>query len=114
MDVAGLSHEQNMAKMRLLTFMGMAVEFKEISFHTMQQELQIGPEDVEAFVIDGASSPLRPPHLPAFYALFFLTSSQLSVQAPSVRPDAAVSVSENRMCLWTGFSGTAPAGAFFN
>uniref|UniRef100_A0A3Q3XEE9 Eukaryotic translation initiation factor 3 subunit M n=1 Tax=Mola mola TaxID=94237 RepID=A0A3Q3XEE9_MOLML len=47
-----LSHEQNMAKMRLLTFMGMAVESKEISFDTMQQELQIGADDVEAFVID--------------------------------------------------------------
>ncbi|EQB79165.1 hypothetical protein CB1_056579038 [Camelus ferus] len=48
----GLLHEQNMAKMRLLTFMGMAVENKEISFDTMQQELQIGADDVEAFVID--------------------------------------------------------------
>lgn len=53
---SGLSHEQNMAKMRLLTFMGMAVEFKEISFDTMQQELQIGAEDVEAFVIDGTNT----------------------------------------------------------
>lgn len=44
-----------MAKMRLLTFMGMAVENKEISFDTMQQELQIGADDVEAFVIDGKS-----------------------------------------------------------
>ncbi|MGH0133240.1 UNVERIFIED_CONTAM: hypothetical protein FKN15_005617 [Acipenser sinensis] len=51
-DSLGLSHEQNMAKMRLLTFMGMAVEFKEISFDTIQQELQIGADDVEAFVID--------------------------------------------------------------
>ena len=50
---AGLSHDQNMAKMRLLTFMGMAVEFKEISFDTLQQELQTDAEDVEAFVIDG-------------------------------------------------------------
>ncbi|KAB0379369.1 hypothetical protein FD755_007153 [Muntiacus reevesi] len=41
----------NTAKMRLLTFMGMAVENKEISFDRMQQELQIGAEDVEAFVI---------------------------------------------------------------
>lgn len=47
-----------MAKMRLLTFMGMAVEFKEISFDTMQQELQIGADDVEAFVIDGTSASL--------------------------------------------------------
>lgn len=45
-----------MAKMRLLTFMGMAVEFKEISFDTMQQELQVGADDVEAFVIDGTSA----------------------------------------------------------
>uniref|UniRef100_K7EHK6 Eukaryotic translation initiation factor 3 subunit M n=1 Tax=Ornithorhynchus anatinus TaxID=9258 RepID=K7EHK6_ORNAN len=51
-DSLGLSHDQNMAKMRLLTFMGMAVENKEISFDTMQQELQIGTDDVEAFVID--------------------------------------------------------------
>lgn len=35
--------------------MGMAVEMKEISFDTMQQELQIGAEDVEAFVIDGTT-----------------------------------------------------------
>lgn len=55
----GLSHEQNMAKMRLLTFMGMAVEFKEISFDTMEQELQIGADDVEAFVIDGTSTSLQ-------------------------------------------------------
>ena len=52
-DSVGLRHEQNMAKMRLLTFMGLAVENKEISFDTMQQELQIGADDVEAFVIDG-------------------------------------------------------------
>uniref|UniRef100_A0A8C9VLX4 Eukaryotic translation initiation factor 3 subunit M n=1 Tax=Scleropages formosus TaxID=113540 RepID=A0A8C9VLX4_SCLFO len=49
---SGLSHDQNMAKMRLLTFMGMAVEYKEISLDTMQQELQIGTDEVEAFVID--------------------------------------------------------------
>ncbi|XP_063800540.1 eukaryotic translation initiation factor 3 subunit M isoform X2 [Pseudophryne corroboree] len=55
-DSLGLSHEQNMEKMRLLTFMGMAVENKEISFDTMQQELQIGAEDVEAFVIDAVKS----------------------------------------------------------
>ncbi|NXW42948.1 EIF3M factor, partial [Nyctiprogne leucopyga] len=52
----GLLHEHNMAKMRLLTFMGMAVENKEISFETMQQELQIGADDVEAFVIDAVKT----------------------------------------------------------
>ncbi|XP_060622476.1 eukaryotic translation initiation factor 3 subunit M isoform X1 [Anolis sagrei] len=55
-DSLGLLHEQNMAKMRLLTFMGMAVESKEISFDTMQQELQIGADDVEAFVIDAVKT----------------------------------------------------------
>ncbi|KAG9475766.1 hypothetical protein GDO78_003927 [Eleutherodactylus coqui] len=55
-DSLGLSHEQNMEKMRLLTFMGMAVENKEISFDTMQQELQLGADDVEAFVIDAVKT----------------------------------------------------------
>lgn len=55
-DSLGLSHEQNMAKMRLLTFMGMAVESKEISFDTIQQELQIGADDVEAFIIDAVKT----------------------------------------------------------
>ncbi|XP_042328363.1 eukaryotic translation initiation factor 3 subunit M [Sceloporus undulatus] len=55
-DSLGLLHEQNMAKMRLLTFMGMAVESKEILFDTMQQELQIGADDVEAFVIDAVKT----------------------------------------------------------
>lgn len=40
--------------------MGMAVETKEISFDTMQQELQIGADDVEPFVIDGTAQFLRP------------------------------------------------------
>ncbi|KAG8438250.1 hypothetical protein GDO86_008808 [Hymenochirus boettgeri] len=52
----GLSHEQNLEKMRILTFMGMAVETKEISFDTIQQELQIGDNDVEAFVIDAVKT----------------------------------------------------------
>ncbi|KAM4722390.1 eukaryotic translation initiation factor 3 subunit M isoform 2-T2 [Rhinophrynus dorsalis] len=55
-DSLGLSHEQNLEKMRLLTFMGMAVENKDISFDTIQQELQIGADDVEAFVIDAVKT----------------------------------------------------------
>uniref|UniRef100_A0A2R5LFH7 Eukaryotic translation initiation factor 3 subunit M n=1 Tax=Ornithodoros turicata TaxID=34597 RepID=A0A2R5LFH7_9ACAR len=46
----GLSHEQNMHKMRLLTLVQMAESQKEISFDTLQQELQL--EEVEAFVVD--------------------------------------------------------------
>uniref|UniRef100_A0A8C4ZEG6 Eukaryotic translation initiation factor 3 subunit M n=1 Tax=Gadus morhua TaxID=8049 RepID=A0A8C4ZEG6_GADMO len=68
-DSLGLSHEQNMAKMRLLTFMGMAVEFKEISFDTLQQELQTDAEDVEAFVIDGIGKRYS-------YSFFFCGSMQ--------------------------------------
>ncbi|KAE8606777.1 hypothetical protein XENTR_v10010866 [Xenopus tropicalis] len=55
-DSLGLSHEQNMEKMRLLTFMGMAVDNKEISFDTIQQELQIGADEVEAFIIDAVKT----------------------------------------------------------
>ncbi|XP_040265991.1 eukaryotic translation initiation factor 3 subunit M [Bufo bufo] len=55
-DSLGLSHEQNTEKMRLLTFMGMAAENKEISFDTIQQELQLGADDVEAFVIDAVKT----------------------------------------------------------
>ncbi|NP_001080061.1 eukaryotic translation initiation factor 3 subunit M [Xenopus laevis] len=55
-DSLGLSHEQNMEKMRLLTFMGMAVDNKEISFDTIQQELQMGADEVEAFIIDAVKT----------------------------------------------------------
>lgn len=58
--------------------MGMAVEFKEISFDTMQQELQIGADDVEAFVIDGKST--SPQINPCF-------STLLSVLSVSHRQD---------------------------
>uniref|UniRef100_A0A8C4N0W8 Eukaryotic translation initiation factor 3 subunit M n=1 Tax=Eptatretus burgeri TaxID=7764 RepID=A0A8C4N0W8_EPTBU len=48
----GLSHQLNVSKLRLLTFMGMAVESTEIAFGTIQEELQIEEAEVEAFVID--------------------------------------------------------------
>jgi len=51
-DSLGLSHEQNMQKMRLLTFMQMAENKKEISFDTIQEELQLEPDSVEGFVIE--------------------------------------------------------------
>lgn len=49
---SGLSHEQNLHKMRLLTFMQMAENKKELSFQTIKEELQLKDEDVETFVID--------------------------------------------------------------
>ena len=50
---AGLSHEQNLHKMRILTLMQMAETRSEIDFDTIQQEMRLGADDVEAFVIDG-------------------------------------------------------------
>jgi len=48
----GLNHEQNMKKMRLLTFMQLAETNPEMSFDTIQSELQIEEADVESFIID--------------------------------------------------------------
>lgn len=48
----GLNHEHNMRKMRLLTFMQMAEIKKEMDFALIQDELVLGPQAVEEFVID--------------------------------------------------------------
>ncbi|GFS32887.1 eukaryotic translation initiation factor 3 subunit M [Nephila pilipes] len=48
----GLSHEQNLQKMRLLTFMQMSETQKEIPFSVIENELQLKSEEVESFVID--------------------------------------------------------------
>ncbi|KAK7098489.1 eukaryotic translation initiation factor 3 subunit M-like [Littorina saxatilis] len=48
----GLNHESNMRKMRLLTFMQMAESRKEMDFALIQEELLLGPQAVEEFVID--------------------------------------------------------------
>lgn len=42
-----------MKKMRLLTFMQLAETNPEMSFDTIQSELQIEEGDVESFIIDG-------------------------------------------------------------
>lgn len=52
----GLNHEQNMQKMRLLSFMQLAEVNPEISFEVIQKELQIGPNEVESFIIEGTDS----------------------------------------------------------
>lgn len=44
-----------MKKMRLLTFMQLAEGNTEMSFDTIQKELQIEEDQVEAFIIDGKS-----------------------------------------------------------
>ncbi|XP_078046159.1 eukaryotic translation initiation factor 3 subunit M [Augochlora pura] len=48
----GLNHDQNMKKMRLLTFMQLAETNPEMSFDTIQEELQINEDEVESFIID--------------------------------------------------------------
>jgi translation initiation factor 3 subunit M len=48
----GLNHEQNLKKMRLLTFMQLAEGNSEMSFDTIQQELHLQETEVEAFIID--------------------------------------------------------------
>lgn len=48
----GLNHEQNMKKMRLLSFMQLAESHPEISFEMVQSELQIDANEVEAFIIE--------------------------------------------------------------
>lgn len=48
----GLSHEENLRKMRLLTFMQMAETRKDIDYESIQKELDMLEEDVEVFIID--------------------------------------------------------------
>ena len=42
-----------MHKMRLLTFVQIAEGKSELSFETIENELQLQPDEVEAFIIDG-------------------------------------------------------------
>lgn len=51
--IVGLNHEQNMKKMRLLSFMQLAESNPEISFDVIEKELQINTEEVESFIIEG-------------------------------------------------------------
>ena len=53
MIFAGLSHEQSLQKMRILTLMQMAETRNEIDFDTIQQEMRLGSDEVEPFIIDG-------------------------------------------------------------
>lgn len=48
----GLKHEDNMKKMKLLSFMQLAENRSEISFAEIQHEIQIKEEEVEEFLIE--------------------------------------------------------------
>jgi len=54
----GLSHEDNVHKMQVLTFVQIAEGKSELSFETIEKELQLELDEVEPFIIDG--EPLRP------------------------------------------------------
>ena len=49
----GPSHEENQRKMRLLTFMQMCENRKEMDFGLIQDEMQLDKDEVEEFIIDG-------------------------------------------------------------
>lgn len=51
--LTGLNHEQNIKKMRILSFMQMAETNPEITFDEIVSELQIEEKEVEAFIIEG-------------------------------------------------------------
>lgn len=51
--ISGLDHEQNVKKMRILSFMQMAEVNPELSYDEIISELQIEEKDVEAFIIEG-------------------------------------------------------------
>ena len=61
---AGLLHNDNLQKMRLLTLMLMAEDQQQIDFTTMQRELQLPADEIEAFVIDGERTPYPLPSPP--------------------------------------------------
>ena len=48
----GLTHEDNIKKMKLLTFMQLAETKSEIRFGEIQQHMQISEAEVEEFLID--------------------------------------------------------------
>ena len=52
-SLIGLSHEENLRKMRLLTFMQMAESKKDIDYDSIQKEMDINEDEVEDFIIDG-------------------------------------------------------------
>ncbi|XP_060606604.1 eukaryotic translation initiation factor 3 subunit M-like [Ruditapes philippinarum] len=48
----GLSHDENLRKMRLLTFMHMAETKKDIEYESIQKEMDMPESEVENFIID--------------------------------------------------------------
>lgn len=51
MFITGLKHEENMRKMRILTFMQLAEGAAELPFELLEKQLQLPNDQVEEFVI---------------------------------------------------------------
>lgn len=49
---AGMNHEKNVNKLRILTLMTLAENNKELPFDLLQKQLQIESDEIESFVID--------------------------------------------------------------
>lgn len=62
-ETLALSHEANLQKMRLLTFMQMAETKKELPYADIQKELQLTAEQVELFVIEVLKTKLVKAHI---------------------------------------------------
>ena len=68
--------------MRLLTFIQMASQENEMSFEQIQQELQLKPEEVEGFIIQGREEgeALRIPVLYRKKSIYFIEFKELKTR----------------------------------
>ena len=48
-----LDHTSCQHKMRLLTMMSLSNKTNELSFDVLQKQLELKPEEIEAFIVDG-------------------------------------------------------------
>ncbi|CAF1113174.1 unnamed protein product [Rotaria magnacalcarata] len=51
-ESSGVKHDRNITKMRLLTFLQSAENQKEVTFDTIERQMQITADDVESFIIE--------------------------------------------------------------
>ncbi|CAF1358192.1 unnamed protein product [Adineta steineri] len=51
-ESSGIKHDRNVTKMRLLTFLQSAENQKEVTFDTIEKEMQISTDDIESFIIE--------------------------------------------------------------
>lgn len=54
--MTGLSHDDNLKKMRILTIMNIGISKHEVSFEELAQQLDLGVDDIEEFIIEGMYS----------------------------------------------------------